>query len=399
MTAAWPDRLTAGGPKRILSIDGGGVRGALAVGILRRIESELRDLYGRPDLVLSDYFDLIGGTSTGAIIATGLAMGRTTEYLENLYRTLGPRVFHNPGLRFPGIQARFDPRRLETVILEEVGDVSLGSAAWKSGFCAVSKRVDTGSVWVLSNSPRSKYWQGDPAEPASTVPNARKVIANRDYPLYRIIQASAAAPFYFDLANIEIEAGRPGVFFDGAMTPHGNPALQLAMTALIPAYGFDWNAGRDELLIVSVGTGAPRPVKPGWVRPPLLAVWKAFHALMSLTYDTTLLAVATLQWLGVSRQPWHINSEVGGLDEARPRGMAPLWTFQRYDAPLEQQWLRDNLGIEVDNKALPKLQRLDDDRQIPQLLDIGREAGRTQVRREHFPPAFDPMPRRQSAIR
>lgn len=388
MTAGWPNRLTAKGPKRILSIDGGGVRGALAVGILRRIESELRDLYGRPGLVLSDYFDLIGGTSTGAIIAAGLAMGRTTDYLEMLYRTLGPRVFHNPGLRIPGIQARFDPRRLEAVILEQVGQATLGSAEWKSGFCAIAKRVDTGSVWVLTNSPRSKYWQGDPTETAS-----RKVIANRDYPLHRIIQASAAAPFYFDLANIEIEAGRPGVFFDGAMTPHGNPALQLAMTALIPAYGFDWEAGRDDLLIVSVGTGAPRPIKPGWVRPPLLAAWKAFHALMSLTYDTTLLAVATLQWLGFSRQPWNINSEVGGLNEAVPRGMAPLWTFQRYDAPLEQGWLRDNLGVEVGNKALPKLQRLDDDRQIPQLFDIGLEAGRRQVRRDHFAPAFDPFSR------
>src|ERR1019366_8468068 len=46
------------GPRRILAIDGGGMRGALAVGILAKLEKTLREKLGRPDLVLSDYFDL-----------------------------------------------------------------------------------------------------------------------------------------------------------------------------------------------------------------------------------------------------------------------------------------------------------------------------------------------------
>ena len=86
-----------------------------------------------------------------------------------------------------------------------------------------------------------------------------------------MVQASAAAPFYFDMVRLEVTQGDPGAFFDGAMTPHGNPALQLAMTALAPAYGFGWQAGADNLLIVSVGTGQQRPsarsgprARPGW---------------------------------------------------------------------------------------------------------------------------------------
>jgi len=52
-------------PKRILSLDGGGIRGFLTLQYLEAIEALLRQRTGRADLVLSDYFDLIGGTSTG----------------------------------------------------------------------------------------------------------------------------------------------------------------------------------------------------------------------------------------------------------------------------------------------------------------------------------------------
>ena len=86
--------LTPGHPKRILALDGGGVRGALTLSYLARIESLLRARYGDSDLRLCDYFDLIGGTSTGAIIATGLAIGKTVAELQDLYRRLAIGIFH-----------------------------------------------------------------------------------------------------------------------------------------------------------------------------------------------------------------------------------------------------------------------------------------------------------------
>jgi len=77
------------GPKRILAIDGGGVRGVISLTFLLRIEKILRERTNNPQLRLCDYFDLIGGTSTGAIIATGLALGFSVEHLISIYFHVG----------------------------------------------------------------------------------------------------------------------------------------------------------------------------------------------------------------------------------------------------------------------------------------------------------------------
>jgi uncharacterized protein len=69
-------------PKRILSLDGGGIRGILTLEYLGVVESLLRKRSGRDDFRLCDYFDLIGGTSTGSIIAAGLACGMLVDQLK-----------------------------------------------------------------------------------------------------------------------------------------------------------------------------------------------------------------------------------------------------------------------------------------------------------------------------
>src|SRR5258708_5600743 len=94
------------GPKRILALDGGGVRGVISVAFLERIEAVLKKQTN--DGVLSDWFDLIGGTSTGAIIAGALAFGKTTEELKHIYHNLAPRVFKTSRFRVPFLQPKFD---------------------------------------------------------------------------------------------------------------------------------------------------------------------------------------------------------------------------------------------------------------------------------------------------
>src|SRR5476651_818174 len=112
------------GPKRILSLDGGGVRGAISVAFLEEMERLLRTSKG-PAAVLGDWFDLIGGTSTGAIIAGGLALGYDTAQLEEFYRVRAQRVFRRFRGRIPGIKSRFDSKLLVEEIEGVVGKRTL----------------------------------------------------------------------------------------------------------------------------------------------------------------------------------------------------------------------------------------------------------------------------------
>ena len=73
------------GPWKLLACDGGGIRGIISIEILARIELELRKSSGNPKLVLADYFDYVAGTSTGAIIATLIALGYSVDQLRDFY--------------------------------------------------------------------------------------------------------------------------------------------------------------------------------------------------------------------------------------------------------------------------------------------------------------------------
>ena len=114
------------GPKRILAIDGGGVRGVVALAYLERLEALLSDAAGKP-VRLCDAFDLIGGTSTGAIIATALALGHTARDIRDFYLSMGPRVFRKPWVRLPGWQAKFDAEALREELVAIVGERTLDS--------------------------------------------------------------------------------------------------------------------------------------------------------------------------------------------------------------------------------------------------------------------------------
>ena len=85
------------GRKRVLALDGGGVRGAITVAFLERIETILKKQHGE-NLRLGDHFDLVGGTSTGAIIAGAIALGKRADDIKTFYHQLAPRVFSRPSM-------------------------------------------------------------------------------------------------------------------------------------------------------------------------------------------------------------------------------------------------------------------------------------------------------------
>jgi predicted acylesterase/phospholipase RssA len=86
------------GPRKLLACDGGGIRGIISIEILAKIEAELRASSGKPKLVLADYFDYVAGTSTSAIIATLIALGKTVDQIREFYIKSGAEMFEKARL-------------------------------------------------------------------------------------------------------------------------------------------------------------------------------------------------------------------------------------------------------------------------------------------------------------
>ncbi|HEX5086709.1 MAG TPA: patatin-like phospholipase family protein [Nocardioides sp.] len=104
------------------------MRGVVALEVLARIEQVLRDETGDPTLVLGDWFDYVGGTSTGAIIAGGVAIGLPVSRIQELYRENMRSIFTRAGL-FDLVRARYDEAGIETVLRRELGEErTLGAA-------------------------------------------------------------------------------------------------------------------------------------------------------------------------------------------------------------------------------------------------------------------------------
>jgi len=369
MTRTLEEHLSARGPKRILALDGGGIRGVLTLKILRRIE----EIVGSP---LSDTFDLVGGTSTGSIIASGLALGWPVERLQSLYQGLGEKIFRKAPLRFGVLRAKFPTEPLESALEQEFGDVRLGDPAFRTGLAIVAKRVDTSSPWVLHNNPAGPYFN---ASDGGGFPN-------RDYLVRQLIRASTAAPHYFDPEILRVAGDEEGTFVDGGVSPHNNPALQLLLLATLRGHGFRWPMGEDRLLIVSVGTGS-WPKKGVDDLASRTAAGNAFRSLVSMMDDASALNRLLLQWMSRSPTAGRIDGEVGDLAEDFLGGQRWL-TYLRYDAELDRDWIAERLpDRELTEEEIAKLRAMDRAQGMKDLTEIGRVAAR-DVRPEHFPPVF-----------
>jgi hypothetical protein len=366
------ERLTGTGPKRILSLDGGGIRGALAIGYLQRVEAILRERHDRPDLVLRDYYDLIGGSSTGSIIAAGLAIGMSAQEVADEYLELGPRVFSTKRRVTGRLRSLFDGDALVSVLTPHLGERALGDASITTGVCIVTKRADTRSIWPLHNHPDGKFYD-----------------ANREIPLVTAVRASAAAPFFFAPVGIAVGAGGGvGAFIDGAISMANNPALLLTMMATTQGFPFGWSTGPDALLVTSLGTGTWSKERPSEeVLNHRLWNW-AIEVPTMLMEDAVEQADVVMRWLGTTPTPRVVDRQIGDLVGDDPFD-APLCTYQRYEARL------DGPGLEAIGRAdlVPRLESLRmvaAGGNVDDLLEVGRAMAEHDVDPEHFPRGFRP---------
>lgn len=207
--------------RRVLAIDGGGVRGVLPASFLATVEEQI-------DGNVVDYFDLIVGTSTGGIIALALGAGIAPAAIRDFYLERGRRIF--PGNRVirraRGLAtAKYDQMQLRTELEDVLGEMRIGESTTR--LVIPSMDVNTGKVhlWKTAHNPRFK----------------------QDYlrPMVEAAMATSAAPTFF--RAFLTEAGTPLV--DGGVFAN-NPA-GLAATEAVGVLGWP----RDEVAILSLGCG------------------------------------------------------------------------------------------------------------------------------------------------
>lgn len=240
---------------RLLSFDGGGIRGLFALQYAKRIETLLREKTGNPDMVLADYFHYVGGTSTGAIIAAFVSWGLPVVEIERLYRINAAAMFQKSGLLKRFTSHRFVAeglsRFLRDFFVEDDGSpATFGTKKLKTLLLVVTRNASTGSAWPLSNNPYAKY------------NNVESPGNNLQIPLWQLVRASTAAPTFFppEILEVKGEAGKPLVFAfeDGGVTPFNCPAYLLSVMATLPEYNLCWKTGRENMSVVSIGTGGTK---------------------------------------------------------------------------------------------------------------------------------------------
>ena len=374
-------------PKRILALDGGGIRGLLTAGLLRRMEDILRARAGGdPAFRLSDYFDLIGGTSTGSIIAAGLSLGMTAEEVRNSYFTLGEATFKRSLLRIGAIRQKYDAENVADALKDLFKDRTLASGDFKTGLMVMSKRLDTGSPWPLSNNPDARYFKQ--RENSTTIPNG-------EYPLWKVVRASTAAPYFFAPEKIVIKTGDSkrdlkgvvGEFVDGGVSTANNPSLALVLMATIKGYAFNWEMGPEQLLVVSLGTG--RKSLDAGMSEGLNAtsLAHAMRALSSVMDDCGELVETTMQWLSQSPTAREIDRELGKVEPAT--GGAARLSYLRYNVSFKADWFREYLDLDWPEADVTALAAIDEPKNMPKLDQVGIAAGMKLMKEEHFPAAFD----------
>jgi uncharacterized protein len=371
------DKISRPGPKRLLALDGGGIRGLISVEILAAIEALLQQRLKRgDDFVLADYFDYIAGTSTGGIIATCLAWGMRVSQVREFYQANGNTMFDKASL-LKRFHYKYEDealaKKLREVLSEDGIPSTLGTARLKTLLMLVMRNSTTDSPWPICNNPTSKYNDRSRAD------------CNLQIPLWQLVRASSAAPTYFPPEVIDVGARR-FTFVDGAITPYNDPALQLFLMATLPPYKLQWPVGEDRLLLVSIGTGvnpeANDHLAPGEMNLLYNATSLPSALMFGAQYQQDLLCRA----FGHCLHGAALDNEVGDLcGDSTPNRAQKQFTYLRYNAELTKNGLA---ALQLSRIDPSQVQKLDSTDYMTELKQVGTAVGR-QVAAAHFPAAFD----------
>ncbi len=316
-----------GKPFKILSIDGGGIRGVFPAMFLTNLEAELK-AKGHQKWQIYQNFDLICGTSTGGIMAIALALGIPAQEVYDLYYNNAASIFGNKRNRFSQLFYSVHKRdALENLIREKFKEVNNGKDPvlkdCKTNICVPIFDLLEGKPSVLKNNYHPRF--------------------TKDYhiPAYKAALATAAAPVFFDPYSSEYKD------LNGVVKPFNNKvdggvfANNPTLTGIIEAQVAFYQK-IENLRVLSLGTGYQK-FSDGSNR----SKW-------GITYwiNPKRKRIIDLFMQAQSQQVEHIIQLMqNGIDKEKQK--KPVFVYHRINTQLD-----DTLNIEMDETDKNKLKAL-----------------------------------------
>lgn len=310
---------------RILSIDGGGIRGIIPGEVLVALESKLQEISGDPDKRIADAFDLIAGTSTGGILTclylcpdpdTGRP-GFSAPEAVDLYLQNGDDIFDvSIWKKIESIWGLSDEKysagTLERVLHRYLGDQLLSDLVKP---CLVT-------AYDLTRRAAKFFNSADVRD--------KNLGEGRDFYLRDIARATSAAPTYFEPANITAMDRKVYTLVDGGVFAN-NPA----MCACVEAFSLDPELAVDDLTVLSLGTGTEdRPYhyseaknwgKIEWVKPVIDVMMSGVSETVDYQLRMLFGAVkAQKRYLRIQADLRDFKDVDGAMDHASEKNMRAL---------------------------------------------------------------------------
>jgi patatin-like phospholipase/acyl hydrolase len=230
---------------KILSLDGGGIRGVLSAKLLETVETALKEQKGK---ALHEYFDLISGTSTGSILAAGIACKMNAKRLIDIYKNEGKNIFLKSIRqqrkwrwlsRFLGSTVLYPHERGETeglanILKKELGkDLKIGDIKHPQLLILAYDVLSRNTTWFANDDPKEWYYETE---------------------LWKICTASASAPTFFPPYRLPYYSDKFLPHIDGGVSAN-NPALAAISHALSITTREDTKPKIDKIAVLSIGTG------------------------------------------------------------------------------------------------------------------------------------------------
>lgn len=233
--------------KRILSIDGGGIRGIIPAMVIVALETKLKEISGNPKTHISEYFDFFAGTSTGGLLTSILLFPSEQDPTKpkysakealDLYLEHGEAIFFASKWRkflskFGLVTEIYNAEVLEEILEEYLNDTKLSELIKPCIITAYNIELRKNHLFRQQKA----ITHGD----------------TRDFYLRDVCRATSAAPTFFPVAEIFSLAKTRYTLLDGGLFAH-NPAISALMEVLKNFNTFNIN----DVHIVSLGTGVAK---------------------------------------------------------------------------------------------------------------------------------------------